>query len=53
MVYWYDSYAVNDFNMGPQPLAPGTAAAPTMMMIGYNYAPYTANTFWGRLTYYW
>ena len=53
MVYWYDSYSVNDFNMGPLPLAPGTAAAPTMMMIGYNYRPYTANTFWGRLTYFW
>jgi hypothetical protein len=53
MVYWYDSYSVNDFNMGPLPLAPGTAASPTMMMIGYNYRPYTANTFWGRLTYFW
>jgi len=53
MVYWYDSYSVNDFNMGPLPLAPGPAASPAMMMIGYNYRPYTANTFWGRLTYFW
>lgn len=53
-VYWYDRYTVNDFALNPlsslaQP-ATGTAA---LMMVGYYYAPYTAHTFMGRLTYLW
>jgi MtrB/PioB family decaheme-associated outer membrane protein len=53
-VYWYDSYAVNDFALGPQPsLAVPATASPALMQIGYAYRPYTANTVWGRITYLW
>jgi MtrB/PioB family decaheme-associated outer membrane protein len=54
MVYWYDSYDVNDFALGPTPsLASPATATSTLMLLGYNYRPYTANTFWGRMTYLW
>ncbi len=56
IVYWYDKYDVSDFALGPtaslaSPAAP--TATPTLMLMGYNYRPYSANTFWGRLTYLW
>jgi MtrB/PioB family decaheme-associated outer membrane protein len=55
LVYWYDKYRVDDFALGPvaslaQPAVPAT---PTLMMLGYFYAPYTANSFTVRLTYLW
>jgi hypothetical protein len=56
IVYWYDKYDVSDFALGPTAslASPATApAAPTLMLMGYNYRPYSANTFWGRLTYLW
>jgi len=56
VAYMYDKYTVNDFALGPQAngLVPSAASAtPSIMMLGYNYLPYTANTFWGRLTYRW
>ena len=55
--YLYDKYTVNDFSLGPQANglvpSPPTAATPSIMMLGYYWMPYTANTFWGRLTYTW
>ncbi len=54
LVYWYDSYSVNDFALGPQ--TGGLAipvANPSIMMLGYNWRPYTANTVMGRFTYLW
>jgi MtrB/PioB family decaheme-associated outer membrane protein len=51
IVYWYDKYAVNDFAAGAQTLT--TIAQPSYLMIGYLDRPYTANTFSGRVTYYW
>ena len=30
-----------------------TLAQPSFLMLGYLYRPYTANTFAGRLTYFW
>ncbi len=55
--YLYDKYTVNDFALGPQANglvpSPPTAATPSIMMLGYYWMPYTANTFWGRLTYRW
>jgi MtrB/PioB family decaheme-associated outer membrane protein len=54
LVYWYDKYDVNDFALGPTgSLALPTTGTPTFMMLGYFYKPYSANTFWGRLTYLW
>jgi len=55
--YLYDKYTVNDFALGPQANglvpSPPTAATPSIMMLGYYWMPYTANTFWGRLSYRW
>jgi MtrB/PioB family decaheme-associated outer membrane protein len=54
MAYWYDRYDVQDFALGPRDslASPATASA-SLMLLGYWYKPYTANTFSGRLTYYW
>lgn len=56
-VYWFDSYVVNDFSLAPQPNglvpSPATVATPSIMMLGYNWLPYTAHTYWGRLSYRW
>jgi MtrB/PioB family decaheme-associated outer membrane protein len=54
IVYWYDKYDVSDFALGPTAslASPATASA-TLMLLGYSYRPYTAQTFWGRLTYLW
>jgi len=54
IVYWYDKYDVNDFALGPQSaLALPNTASPTAMYLGYYFRPYSANTFWGRLSYLW
>ena len=50
-VYWYDSYRVNDFALGPQTL--GGLAQPSFLTMGYLYRPYTANTVMARLTFLW
>jgi MtrB/PioB family decaheme-associated outer membrane protein len=53
-VYWYDDYQVNDFALGPQPgLALPATASPAIVMMGYQYLPYTANTVSARFTYLW
>jgi MtrB/PioB family decaheme-associated outer membrane protein len=53
-VYWLDKYRVDDFALGPvESLAQPATATPTLMMLGYFYRPYTANSFMGRLTYLW
>jgi hypothetical protein len=54
LVYWYDKYKVDDFALSPvASLAQPATGTPTLMMLGYFYAPYTANTVMGRLTYLW
>jgi hypothetical protein len=54
LVYWYDQYKVDDFALGPvASLAQPATATPALMMLGYFYAPYTANTVMGRITYLW
>ena len=54
LVYWYDKYKVDDFALGPvASLAQPATATPTLMMLGYFYRPYTANTVMGRLTVLW
>jgi MtrB/PioB family decaheme-associated outer membrane protein len=53
-VYWYDEYKVNDFALGPQPaLALPATASPAIVLMGYQYLPYTANTVSARVTYLW
>jgi MtrB/PioB family decaheme-associated outer membrane protein len=51
VVYWYDKYTVNDFATDPQTLT--SISQPSFLMIGYLGRPYTANTAFGRFTYYW
>jgi MtrB/PioB family decaheme-associated outer membrane protein len=54
LVYWYDKYKVDDFALGPvASLAQPATATPALMMLGYFYKPYTANTVMGRITYLW
>src|SRR5262249_31378493 len=54
-VYWFDKYRTDDFALGPvSSLAqPANAASPTLMMLGYFYRPYRANSVTARLTYLW
>jgi MtrB/PioB family decaheme-associated outer membrane protein len=53
-IYWYDDYQTSDFALGPQPgLALPATASPAIVMIGYRYLPYTANTIAARITYLW
>ena len=54
LVYWYDKYRVDDFALSPvASLAQPATATPALMMLGYFYAPYTANSVAARLTYLW
>jgi hypothetical protein len=54
LVYWFDKYKVDDFALGPvASLAQPATATPTLMMLGYFYRPYTANTVMAKLTYLW
>jgi MtrB/PioB family decaheme-associated outer membrane protein len=54
LVYWFDKYRVDDFALGPvASLAQPATATPALMMLGYFYRPYTANTVMGRITYLW
>jgi MtrB/PioB family decaheme-associated outer membrane protein len=55
LLYWFDKYRVDDFALSPvSSLAqPASSASPTLMMLGYFYRPYTANTVMGRITYLW
>jgi hypothetical protein len=55
LLYWLDKYRVDDFALSPvSSLAqPANSASPTLMMLGYFYRPYTANTVMARMTYLW
>jgi MtrB/PioB family decaheme-associated outer membrane protein len=54
LVYWFDKYSVNDFALSPvASLAQPATGTPSLMMLGYFYAPYTANTVMGRISYLW
>jgi MtrB/PioB family decaheme-associated outer membrane protein len=51
LAYWFDTYDVNDFALGPATL--NTLAQPSFLMLGYVFRPYTAQTVLGRVTYLW
>ncbi|MCU1386272.1 MAG: decaheme-associated outer membrane protein MtrB/PioB family [Acidobacteria bacterium] len=54
IVYWYDDYKVDDFALGPvASLAQPATAAPTLVLLGYFYRPYTAHSVTLRFTYLW
>ena len=47
----FDKWDVNDFAQDPATL--NSIAQPSYLMIGYVTRPYTANSIWARLTYFW
>ena len=49
--YWYDRYRVQDFALGQETLT--RLDAPSLLLVGYLYRPYTASSVWARLTYLW
>jgi hypothetical protein len=49
MSYWYENYSVEDFTLDFQ--AQPDMAEARVMLLGYLYEPYTANTFWGRILF--
>jgi hypothetical protein len=51
MSYWYENYSVEDFTLDFQ--AQPDMAEARVMLLGYLYEPYTANTFWGRILFRW
>ena len=56
--YWFEKYTVTDFAMDPTGIPqinmpPNLTVAPSYLVLGYQYLPYTANTFWGHLIYHW
>jgi len=59
LVYWYDSYHVSDFTLGPdvvsgvaQPaVEEGQTATVNALLLNYFYRPFKAHTAWVRLTY--
>jgi MtrB/PioB family decaheme-associated outer membrane protein len=51
MSYWHEQYRVNDFTLDAD--ANPDLARGQVLLIGYLYRPYTANTVWGRLIYRW
>src|ERR1019366_6895316 len=54
LAYWFDKYRVNDFALSPvASLAQPATGTPSLMMLGYFYAPYTANTVMAKMSYLW
>lgn len=49
--YWHERYRVEDFTLDFQ--AQPDMSKAQVMLLGYLYEPYTANTFWGRLVFRW
>jgi MtrB/PioB family decaheme-associated outer membrane protein len=51
VTYWYEAYRVEDFTLDAD--ANVDLVRGQVVLIGYLYRPYTANTYWGRLIYRW
>lgn len=51
VMYWYDRYDVEDFALGPDTIS--RLNLPGSLFLGYLYRPYTANSAWLRLLYFW
>jgi len=46
--YWYEDFKVDDLALDSQAL-PGLSIGTTDILMGYQYLPYTANSFFGRI----
>jgi hypothetical protein len=54
LAYWFDKYRVDDFALGPvASLAQPATGTPSLMLLGYFYRPYTANTVTAKVTFLW
>lgn len=51
LAYWFEKFSVDDYAFNPDTL--NTVALPSFISLQSTYRPYTANTFWVRLTYLW
>jgi MtrB/PioB family decaheme-associated outer membrane protein len=51
ITYWHDRYRVDDFALGRGTI--DRIDLPGGLLLGYVYRPYTANSVWVRLTYFW
>lgn len=51
VVYWFDKYKVEDFARSPATIT--GISMPSGLLLGYLWRPYTANTVWARLSYFW
>ena len=51
VVYWFEDYQVEDFALSPGTLDP--LELPAGVLLNYLYRPYTASTYWFRVTYVW
>jgi MtrB/PioB family decaheme-associated outer membrane protein len=51
LMYWYDRYNVDDFQLGPGTI--NRLDLPGSLLLGYVYRPYTANSGWLRLIVAW
>lgn len=49
--YWFDKYRVEDFALSPTTIT--QVNMPSTLLLGYVWRPYTANTVWARLSYFW
>lgn len=49
--YWFDKYTVEDFALSPTTIT--RVNMPSSLLLGYVWRPYTANTVWARLSYFW
>ena len=49
--YWFDRYTVEDFAFGPTTIT--QINMPSGLLLGHVWRPYTANTVWARLSYFW
>ena len=49
--YWFEKYKIDDFAFDPATL--NTVAQPSFISLQSLYRPYTANTFWARISYLW
>jgi decaheme-associated outer membrane protein, MtrB/PioB family len=49
--YWYEKFTVDDFAFNPETL--NTVSQPSFISLQSTYLPYTANTFWARITVKW
>jgi MtrB/PioB family decaheme-associated outer membrane protein len=51
LVYWFEKFDIDDFAFGPA--TQNTVSQPSFISLQYTFRPYTANTFWARLSYVW